>query len=374
MKKVFLLLATAAFLTACGGEKTEKKGFTLTGKFADNKYEGKDVYLQAIDEKTGEYTSIDTVKVENGVFTIKGDITGTTPLGFIAAEGINRPLFFVPEAGIIELSIDSTLSATVKGTPLNDKYQEYVDKRVSLNNEMKELSRQVKEAEANKSITPQFEEKMDAKYDSLYNALKAYTFDFAKANITNAVGSQILLDRGVSFDEAQLAEILPGASADIKQLPAFVKAEKRLQALKATAVGNTFTDIKGKTPDDKEVSLSDYAGKGKYVLVDFWASWCPPCRKEMPTVVALYNKYKGKGFEIVGVSLDNDKAAWVKGIKDLKITWPQISDLKGWKTELGAAYAVNSIPHMVLLDKEGKIVAKNLNAHDLGEKLAEYLK
>lgn len=124
-----------------------------------------------------------------------------------------------------------------------------------------------------------------------------------------------------------------------------------------------------KTPDGKDISLSDYAGKGKYVLIDFWASWCGPCRKENPNLVALYKEYKNRDFEIVGVSLDNNRDAWIKGIKDDNITWPQMSDLKGGASELVRQYGVKVIPYTVLLDKEGKVIETNLSGEKLKNKL-----
>jgi peroxiredoxin len=131
----------------------------------------------------------------------------------------------------------------------------------------------------------------------------------------------------------------------------------------ATTIGQEAPEIVLPTPDDKELALSSF--KGKIVLVDFWASWCGPCRKEMPNVVKAYAKYKDKGFEIYGVSLDQDKARWVEAIAKDGITWPQVSDLKYWDSYAAKLYAVEGIPYTVLLDKEGKIIAKNLRGAEL---------
>lgn len=375
MKKISSLLFVAiVILMAACTEKPAVKEYTLTGNLSGNSSDSLQVYLQEIDENTGEFVSVDTTTVKNGTFVFKGTAEESPVLRFISAEGISRPVLVAIEAGNIDISFDTAFVATVKGTALNDKYQEFSNKRIKISDDLRALSKLSKEAEKAGTLTPQYEKELDDKYDSLYNGMKKEVFDFTKANITNPLGVYTLIDRGVSFDAAQLKELLPNLDPKPKTNAKVQKLEKRLEALEATEIGKQFVDIKGTTPDGKELSLSEYAGKGKYVLVDFWASWCPPCRKDMPLVVEAYKRYKNKGFEIVGVSLDDDKAAWEKGIKDLNITWPQISDLKGWKTELGAAYAVNSIPHTVLLDKEGKIIATDLRGDQLSEKLAELLK
>lgn len=375
MKKISSLLFVAIIiLMASCTEKPAVKEYTLTGNLSSGGSDSLQVYLQEIDENTGEFVSVDTTTVKNGTFVFKGTAGESPVLRFISAEGISKPVLVAIEAGNIDVSFDTAFVATVKGTALNDTYQAFSNKRNKASDDLRALSKLSKEAEKAGTLTPQYEKELDDKYDSLYNGMKKEVFDFTKANITNPLGVYTLTDRGVSFDAAQLKELLPALDAKAKTNAKVQKLEKRLEALEATEIGKQFVDIKGTTPDGKELSLSEYAGKGKYVLVDFWASWCPPCRKDMPLVVEAYKKYKNKGFEIVGVSLDDDKVEWEKGIKDLNITWPQVSDLKGWKTELGAAYAVNSIPHTVLLDKEGKIIATDLRGDQLSEKLAELLK
>jgi thiol-disulfide isomerase/thioredoxin len=138
---------------------------------------------------------------------------------------------------------------------------------------------------------------------------------------------------------------------------------------KAAFIGQQFTDLEMADPDGKMHKISELVGEGKYVLVDFWASWCGPCRAEMPNVLEAYNKYHAKGFEVVGVSFDQKKDAWVKAVEQLKMPWLQISDLKGWNCAAAPIYKVDAIPDNILIDPQGKIIDRALRGKPLHKKL-----
>lgn len=363
MRKITYVLAVIALiLTSCS-----HRSYTITGTMEES-VDGDTVFIA--EPGSNKLVFLDTAIVANGVFTFAG-VQDSAVNRYLVYKGVDdlRPyhLNFFLENGQIKANMTRRNGVgVISGTAMNNAYQVFNE---NMNTVFAER-RQVYDAPA--QTEKEIADKMQAIKEVEAKMLSVMK-EGIQSNLSSLLGVYLLDSFNYYMDYDELEELLVQVPANLQNHQVIVKLNNLITVSKNTAVGEKFVDFEMNDPQGNLVKLSDYAGKGKLVLVDFWASWCRPCREEMPALVEAYAKYKDKNFEIVGVSLDTQEDAWSKGIEQLNITWPQMSDLKRFESEGVKLYAIRSIPHVVLIDGEGTIVSRGLHGGELQEKLAELL-
>jgi peroxiredoxin len=360
MKKLLLFAFIATATLAC----SEKKSYTINGSVEEENLNGQTVYLGRRVEN--QFVPVDSTEIKDKKFTFTGNVV--EPEIYYVTIGRNR-IEVIVENVPIKITVGEH-ETTVTGTELNDLISQHLKQLSSIEEELNDVIARLREAGESDA---ELNAALNDEYDKWYKEYSNLNITFVKENINNKAG-ECFLPRAISQMEIEeMEELLALANAETLQKDQLKKLSERVANAKAVAVGQPFVDIEMPDPQGKNVKLSDYAGKGKYVLVDFWASWCGPCVKEMPNLIEVYEKYKNKNFEIVGVSFDREQEKWLNGIKELNLTWPQMSDVKFWQSEGARLYNVRSIPHTVLIDPQGIIIEKDLRGNALKNKLAELL-
>ncbi len=368
MRKYLPLAAAALLLAAC----SEKPGYEITGTVTNPALDNNYVYLY----EYGSDAPFDSALVAGGKFSFKGNVEDSKvaivrfSTDIIPEQrGVETPFAtaLTLEEGKIALTLDTISSAV--GTPTNDAEKALAESLKPFYGEMEKLDQELRaESDPAKAL------EIEKKYDETDARATKVVYDYILSHLNQKMSAKHLFDNRYSLSEQQQNEILSKADSTFKAQPYINGMIQHLEVLGKVAVGKKFTDFEMADPDGKMHRLSEFVGTGKVVLLDFWASWCPPCRREMPHLVELYKQYKAKGFDIVGISLDSKADAWAKGRKDLGITWTQLSDLQGWKNSGAALYGVNSIPHTLLISGDGTIIAKNIHGEEIDAKLVEALK
>ena len=365
MKKLIYLFAAGTMaLAACNNEPAYKISGTI-----ENVADGEYVYLS--EAKGRELVKLDSAVVTAGVFTFEGrqDAAVNRIITYTPKEGRAPRYDFFLENGNITMTLGKE-NTSVTGTPNNDIYQAYKNETQPLNKQNNELYKQYRA----EGTTAEQKAELEKQMEELDEKLNDLTYKTIEANITNPVGIHLWPGNSYGMELSQLQALAAKVPAEFQSNERIAKLLNRIKVLEKTAVGQKFTDFTLPSPEGNPVKLSDIIAKNKYTLVDFWASWCGPCRAEMPNVVAAYKEYNKKGFGIVGVSLDSKAEAWKQAIKDMDMTWDHMSDLKYWESEGATLYGVNSIPATVLIAQDGTIIARNLRGAAIKEKLAELLK
>ncbi|MDR0507421.1 MAG: AhpC/TSA family protein [Dysgonamonadaceae bacterium] len=272
-------------------------------------------------------------------------------------------------------SPDVIANATITGSQVNNELKKLNEQLKIINDKKNSLIQEYYDSEPGKQQDTEFLSFVQKKMETIENEFKSVYQAFIKNNPNSYVSLMILLEyKDQVADATDIDSLFHSLSQNIQNTQEGKALATMLSQAKTTAIGSVAPDFTQNDPDGKPVKLSDF--RGKYLLVDFWASWCGPCRKENPNVVKAYNQYKDKNFEILGVSLDNPgaKQNWLNAIQKDGLTWKQVSDLKGWQNAVALQYNIQSIPQNLLLDPQGIIIAKNLRGENLVNTLEKILK
>lgn len=350
--------------------------FTLTGSLNNIKDTIKVVYLDYV---SGNARVSDSSKVVNGKYSFKGSLTEPTLSRLTAATNRdihkeeNATSIYIQPGNINVVNSGSFASITVKGSSAHDDFKKFENVIQPYSDTMRYYFQVYSEARQTGN-TPKMQE-IQTKAMSLESYIKEQVFvPFIKKNPASPVSFFVLQQyAGNDIDVNKVEPLFSSLSPAVQNLSSAKHLKEKINIEKRTAIGQIAADFTQNDTLGNPIKLSSL--RGKYLLVDFWASWCGPCRQENPNVVNAYNKYKDKGFSVLGVSLDRQgaKDAWLKAIHDDNLTWMHVSDLQYWNNAAARLYGIESIPQNFLLDPQGKIIDKNLRGAELHEKLEEVL-
>lgn len=364
MKNLFLSIL--CFFTI---STSAQKPYTINGNIK-NLTTGQKVFISYTENRT---TTVDSCTSVNGRFTFKGIIA--EPRFVQIHSGEEREQFYIEPGNIIISSAKGISSIVVSGTKTNVEYEalklkfaSFFELHARLNSEFEKFN---EEEKADTSlINP-----LNRRYAKALEKMNEMSFKFAQDNPDSFVSLNILAEGLVYMPNYQtkLLPVYERFSNELKNSNVGVKLGLLIKSYDKTAIGAIAPDFSQNDPNGKTVKLSDF--RGKYVLLDFWASWCVPCREDNPNLVAAYQKFNGRNFTILSVSLDGpkEKQAWLAAIAKDGLTWTHVSDLKSWKNEVALNWGVYSIPRNFLIGPDGKILAKGLHGDELEKKLSELL-
>lgn len=351
------LAAASIMLAAC-----QSDSYKIAGE-CDSLSDGDTIFITN-DFSSGKPFAQGVVK--GGKFAVEGTIDNPTLCIAYTRSGINTTLFVEP--GTVKVKIGDTPTNTkVGGTPMNNKWQTVMDSTLAIGTEMERVGSLLYNSPADLSA----EEKSAAlaRIEKLQGKFAAFIKRYAEKNISNDFGMFMLLYYQDVFSPEELLSLASRLPEELQKNSDIVKLTADMKRKTNVGVGGMLPDFTMNDIDGREVRLRDEIAKHRVTLIDFWASWCGPCRAEMPHVAALYDECKAKGFNVIGVSLDEDKDKWESAVKTLGMRWLQLSDLNGWHNKIAVAMDVNSIPHTVIVDANGKILASGLR----GERLRDFV-
>ncbi len=367
MKKILFIAVLASFIWSCNTNSQKETGFTIDGTITG--YQDSVIFLKKRD--AGEWKTVDSAKVIDGKFHLSGKVD-YPEVYYLLNEKLRftLPIFMDNSKITVSGKMDDLANVKITGSKAQDAMKAYNDEVKPYNDKIEDLYKQYMAAqqEGNKELL----EQIDSSYYAINDEKIAFTKNYIGTN-NKSVAVPYILYRELSYslEVEELDSLFKLMDTSLSESPYYKILDERIKTLYIVAIGKKAPDFTLNDTTGNPISLSQF--QGKYLLIDFWAAWCRPCRVENPNNVKLYADYKDKGFEILGVSFDDTREAWVKAIKKDGLTWPQVSDLKGWNSAAGKLYGVSAIPHTVLLDKEGVIIAKNLRGEELRKEIAKLL-
>lgn len=368
MKYLFALGVTLLIMS-CNNDTND---YTLEGT-AEGFENGAQLVVFSIEGN--QPAPVDTLVVTDGKFKGTYPKTDSLSLRFIRPVGATANILFFPEDQDLTATIykDSLTASYVTGGPQNEAYREFAKGISGFNKQMQANFGRLQQAQQQKdtAMLASIQKENMALTQTQTEKNKKFVEEHPGSLFSVMLISEMVNRKDMTPQEARTA--LDNLEPKVKSAYLTQQLEEQLSKLKVTDVGEIAPSFEGPTPTGETLALKD--AMGKYTLIDFWASWCKPCRLENPNVVKVYNQYHDKGFNIISVSLDrpNQKEQWLKAIEDDKMDWYHISNLQFWQDPIAQAYSIRSIPTTLLLDEEGRIIAKNLRGAELENKIASLL-
>jgi peroxiredoxin len=375
MKKVILTVAMSLPFLVWAQDET----FSIEGRVVNFKKDAK-AYLMYMSAGKG---TVDSAELKDGMFSFSGKVSVPTSaiLKLSHNETVGRTgespdsyTLYLDKGKVVLSTKDSIKHAAISGAQLSVEYARYSKSFAAQTLALAGLDKEWAAGSETEKKDGSLAKRLMAKHQPINEEKQKIQKDYIQKN-PDSYSCLLALKEiaGSPFEAEKVEPLFNQLSASVKNSTLGLALAKQISQAKATSIGAMAPDFSQSDVTDKQVKLSDF--RGKYVLLDFWASWCGPCRAENPNVVATFHKFKDKNFTVVGVSLDNPgkRESWLDAIGKDKLDWTQLSDLQGWKNAVASLYGVRSIPQNFLIDPTGKIIAKNLRGEDLGAKLSEVL-